>query len=164
MILPENFRKPDSDRLDIPAIFTSSSEKDTFSLGKKLGLLLEKGNVVALRGELGAGKTCFIKGIASALFIEENPCSPSYTIVNEYEGSLANGEKTSVYHIDAYRLGGNDDFMEIGGKEIVFGDGISLIEWSERINDFITPGAFIVDIKIKSDTERLISIYTETNK
>jgi tRNA threonylcarbamoyladenosine biosynthesis protein TsaE len=126
-------------------------------LGKRLSPVLQKGDVVALRGPLGAGKTCFIKGIARGLGIEEEITSPSYAIITEYE-CLVDGEKLPVYHIDAYRLGGDDDFSAIGGEEIVFGNGISIIEWSDRIPDFIPSGAYRVDFKIIDDNKRSIKM------
>ena len=147
---------------EIPLIYTSKGAEETSALGEQLAPLLEKGGIVALRGPLGAGKTCFIKGIARGLGIEEEITSATYTIISEYEGTIpAEGKACPVYHIDAYRLRGNDDFSAIGGEEIVFGDGISLIEWSERIGDFISPEAIQVTIEIKGNGERLIRIYRE---
>ena len=144
---------------DLPAIFLSSSPEETFSLGRKAARFLGKGSVVALKGELGSGKTCLAKGIAKGLGIEEELTSPTYTIISEYELISGSGETVPVYHIDAYRLGGNEDFSYMGGEEIVFGNGISLIEWSERIFSFIPPEALKIDIEIVNDDKRLIRIY-----
>ena len=152
----------ESSPFELPRVFTSSGAEETISLGERLALLLEKGSIVALRGPLGVGKTCFIKGIARGLGVEEEITSPTYTIISEYEGVLR-GQPAPIYHIDAYRLRGNDDFSAMGGEEIVFGEGISLIEWSERIPAFIPPEALRVDIEIKEDEERLIRIYRERN-
>ena len=91
----------------------------------------------------------------------ENITSPSYTIISEYEGTLEGKEAVRVYHIDAYRLEGNDDFSAIGGEEIVFGNGISIIEWSDKIPDFIPFSAIKVDIEIKEADKRIIRIYRE---
>ena len=146
--------------IDFPAFFTSLSAEETLTLGERLGSMLKKGSIVALRGPLGSGKTYFTKGIARKLGINEEINSPSYTIVSEYEAALT-GEIIPFYHIDAYRLRGDDDFSAIGGEEIVFGNGISVIEWSERIPAFIPTGAFRVDIEIKGDNERFIRIYRE---
>ena len=145
-------------------VFISSGAEETFALGKRLAPLLEKGSIIALRGPLGAGKTCFVKGIARELGVEEELTSPTYTIISEYEGILCRtGELVPVYHIDAYRLSGNDDFSAVGGEEIVYGKGISLIEWSERIPAFIPPEAFRVDIEIQEDDKRLIRIIRNKN-
>ena len=114
---------------------------------------------MALTGPLGAGKTCFAKGIASGLGISENVTSPTYTIISEYEGTLRGKESIPFYHIDAYRLRGNDDFSTIGGEEIVFGKGISVIEWSEHIPDFIPAYAIEVDIEIENGNKRIIRTY-----
>ena len=129
-------------------------------MGKRLASLLSKGSIVALKGPLGAGKTCLAKGLANGLGIVEEVTSPTYTIISEYEAVIS-GEKTPIYHIDAYRLEGNDDFTAIGGEEIVFGEGISIIEWSERISDFIPGEALRVDFEIVSNEERLIRVYKD---
>ena len=144
---------------EFPASFISSSPEETFFLGTQAAKFLGKGSVIALKGALGAGKTCLAKGIARGLGIEEELTSPTYTIVSEYEYINGYGETIPVYHIDAYRLDGDDEFTSMGGEEIVFGKGISLIEWSERIPSFIPPEALKMDIKIVKDDKRLIRIY-----
>ena len=155
-------------RFDLPITVICSSPEETFALGKELARLLKSGSVVALKGILGAGKTCLAKGIARGLGVEEELTSPSYTIISEYmvnfSGKQASADSLSLYHIDAYRLGGNDDFSAIGGEEIIFGKGISMIEWCERIPAFIPPGALMVDIQIHEGEKRLIHIYWEDNK
>lgn len=147
-----NLIQPEASPISLPACIQSSSAEETLSLGRKLALMLEKGSIVALSGPLGAGKTCFVKGIAAGLGIEDEITSPTYTIVTEY------GEAAPFYHIDAYRLKGNDDFSAIGGEEIIFGNGISAIEWSERIGGLIPGDAFRVEIAIQADGKRLIRI------
>ena len=137
-----------------PTNFISSLPEETFNYGKKLAAYLSKGSIVALYGPLGSGKTCFTKGIASALGVEDEITSPTYTIVSEHEG-----RDFLLYHIDAYRLTGSEDFYGIGGEEIIYGNGISVIEWSENIENFIPDSAFRVNIKILSDCERQINIY-----
>ncbi|MCL2233965.1 MAG: tRNA (adenosine(37)-N6)-threonylcarbamoyltransferase complex ATPase subunit type 1 TsaE [Treponema sp.] len=140
------------------------SPEETFALGKSLAPLLQKGSIVALKGPLGAGKTCFAKGVACALGVTEDITSPTYTIVSEYEAFLPQGAHLPLYHIDAYRLRGSDDFSAIGGEEIIFAEGISLIEWSERIEDFIPPQALRVDIEITEGERRLIRVYTKGDR
>ena len=131
--------------------------------------MLETGNIVALKGPLGAGKTCFVKGIASGLGVVETITSPTYTIISEYEAFLrkaafpGTSSPVPLYHIDAYRLNGSDEFSAIGGEEIIFGNGISLIEWSERVQEHIPDGAFRVNIEIGKEDLRLISIYQGAN-
>lgn len=150
----------ENSRLNLPLLIKSSSANETFAFGKRLASLLSKGSVVALTGPLGAGKTCFAKGLANGLGIDEEVTSPTYTIVSEYEAVIS-GEETPVYHIDAYRLGGNDDFTAIGGEELIFGKGVSIVEWSERINDFIPREALRVDFELTGDNERRIHVYRD---
>jgi len=159
LIWPENCQN----NLDLPAFVICSTADDTVSLGKALASLLKKGVVVALKGPLGAGKTCLAKGIAMGLGVKEAVTSPSYTIISEYDGVLK-GNSIKIFHIDAYRLAGNDDFSAIGGEEIVFGNGISIIEWCERIPDFIHKDALRVDIQISEDEKRHFHIYLEDGK
>jgi tRNA threonylcarbamoyladenosine biosynthesis protein TsaE len=147
--------------LNLPAFVISTTVDDTVSLGKALAGLLKKGSVVALKGPLGAGKTYLTKGIAMALGVKDAVTSPSYTIVSEYDGVLQ-GNSIKIFHIDAYRLTGNDDFSAIGGEEMIFGDGISIIEWCERIPEFIRKGALRVDIQIINEEKRHFHIYLET--
>jgi len=123
------------------------------------------GSVVALKGPLGAGKTCLAKGIAYGLGIEEEVTSPSYTIVSEHDAAIVDKDDPEkkipvhFYHIDAFRLGGDKDFSDIGGEEIIFGNGISVIEWSERIPSFIPNDALRVDINILEDEKRDILLH-----
>jgi tRNA threonylcarbamoyladenosine biosynthesis protein TsaE len=148
--------------------YISSSPDETFNFGRQLANSLKNGSIIALTGVLGAGKTCFTNGIALGLGINEVITSPTYTIINEYDGFLysddkGSREKIKFYHIDAYRLSGNEDFTGIGGEEIVFGAGISVIEWSDRIPDFIPDIAYKVDIEILENNTRSIKIYRESN-
>lgn len=153
----------ENSRINLPLFFVSSSPEDTFALGKRLAALLKRGGIIALRGPLGAGKTCFIKGIAEGLGVEEEITSPTYTIVSEYECFPDTGPSVPLYHIDAYRIKGNEDFTAIGGEDILFGNGISVIEWSENIPGFIPPEALRVDIELKEGEKRLIHIYQAEN-
>ena len=155
---PTSPDKINSFKIDLPGVFYSSSPEETFALGSCVSQILKIGSIVALRGALGSGKTCMIKGIAKGLGIEEELTSPTYTIVSEYELTAGYKEPVPVYHVDAYRLGGNDDFSCIGGEEIIFGRGISLIEWSEHIPSFVPPEALRIDIEIVKDDKRLIRI------
>ena len=114
---------------------------------------MHQGSVVALRGGLGAGKTWLTKGIARGLLISEEITSPTYTIISEYRGKLP------LYHIDAYRLQGDDDFSALGGEELLYdGRGVSVIEWSERIPNSIPEDAIIIEMEILEGTKRRIRI------
>jgi tRNA threonylcarbamoyladenosine biosynthesis protein TsaE len=123
------------------------------AVGEKIAAGLGKGSVVALRGGLGAGKTCLAKGIARGLGIREDLTSPTYTIVSEYAaGALP------FCHIDAYRLEGDEDFRALGGDECLSGGGIAVIEWSDRIPGSIPPSAVVVSIGILEDGRRSIDV------
>lgn len=111
----------------------SHSADQTRRLGAHLGRLLRAGDVVCLRGELGVGKTCLVQGIARGMDIESHVSSPSFTLVNEY---VASNSGLRVYHIDLYRLeDARSEALAIGLEEYLYGDGVSIIEWSERAWD-----------------------------
>ncbi len=130
----------------------SHSEKETEELGRKFGSSLRRGDLVSLVGSLGAGKTVFAKGIARALGISEAIVSPTFTLVQEYEG------REKLYHLDLYRLSGEDEFESMGGEDFLYPDGITLIEWAEKIEEMMPSDAFTVTISILSDGTRDISI------
>ena len=113
-------------------IFESRNESDTESLGERLARSLpEGGTVVALYGELGAGKTAFVRGMARGLGITDLVVSPTFTIVNEYSGIR------DLFHFDMYRLGGAEDLFDIGWDDYLERGGVCAVEWSENV-----PGAF----------------------
>jgi ATPase, YjeE family len=114
------------------------------------------GTVIALRGDLGAGKTVFAKGFARGLGVDEEVTSPTYTIVSEYEGRLR------LHHVDAYRLSSGEDFESIGGEDLVSDSGgVCLIEWSERVAASLPASAAIVAIEPSEDGSRLVRIEGE---
>lgn len=117
-----------------------SSVKDTIELGKKLGNLLNPGDIICLRGELGTGKTYFTKGIAAGLKIDEPITSPTFTIVNEYEGRL------KLFHFDVYRVNDIDEISAIGFDEYIFSDAVSIIEWADYIKELIPEECIWVSI------------------
>ena len=130
----------------------SNSPQETIAAGRKIAGLLSPGSVVALKGTLGSGKTLFASGVAGGLGVKENITSPTYTIINEYENSPV------FYHIDVYRLKGDRDFQEIGGDEIINGDGISVIEWSDLIPKSLPDKALTISLEITGPSSRLIKI------
>lgn len=112
--------------------FDSNSFEDTFELGKKIGESAKPGSVYTLVGDLGVGKTVFTQGVAAGLGITEPVNSPTFTIVQVYdEGRLP------FYHFDVYRIGDSEEMYEVGFEEYVYGDGISLIEWANLIEDIL---------------------------
>lgn len=113
------------------ASFISKSHNETLKFGIELGKLLKPGDIVCLDGELGAGKTVLTKGIAKGLGIGKEVTSPTYTLINEYPG------KVSLYHFDLYRLEDEDELFHIGGEELLYGQGVSVIEWASRAKDLL---------------------------
>ena len=131
----------------------STSDAMTLQIGEDLGRKLQKGSVVSLRGSLGSGKTVLAKGIAKAIGIKEAIVSPTFTIVQEYDGS-----SMKMYHLDLYRLSGEDEFESMGGEEFLYPDGITLIEWSEKIEDMLPEDTVYISITINEDQSRNIEI------
>ena len=130
----------------------SRSAEETQALGYEFASTLKRGSVVSLEGSLGAGKTVFAKGIARALGITEAIVSPTFTLVQEYEG------KEKLYHLDVYRISGEDEFESMGGEEFLYPDGITLIEWAEKIKDMLPEDTIYVRIEILPDQAREITI------
>ena len=125
----------------------SFSEKDTYDLGYQMGKQANPGEVITLIGDLGVGKTVFTQGFAAGLGIKEPVCSPTFTIVQVYdEGRLP------FYHFDVYRIGDESEMDEIGYEEYAYGDGVSLIEWANLIED-ILPERYI-KVEISKDNTK----------
>jgi tRNA threonylcarbamoyladenosine biosynthesis protein TsaE len=146
--------------------YISGSPEETEALGENITRILWKkrpvgGSVIALTGGLGAGKTCLVKGIARGMGIDETITSPSFTIVNEYDAFL-NGQRFPLYHIDAYRLNGDEDFENTGAAEYMGGLGIAIVEWSERIPQSIPADAINIAIEITGPQNRIIRIHDES--
>ncbi|HEY8350682.1 MAG TPA: tRNA (adenosine(37)-N6)-threonylcarbamoyltransferase complex ATPase subunit type 1 TsaE [Clostridia bacterium] len=126
--------------------FRTNSVADTVELGRKLGSMLQKGDNVCLFGDLGTGKTAFTSGIAKGLGISGYITSPTFTIVNEYEGRLP------LYHFDVYRIGDADEMIDTGYYEYIDGDGVTVIEWADLIREILPSERIEVCIK-KDDHE-----------
>ena len=138
----------------VEKVIITKSEKETFDLGVELAKSLRKGSVICLRGDLGAGKTVFSKGLCEGLGVAECISSPTFTIVNEYEG-----EKLPVFHFDMYRINTFDDLYSTGFFDYLDSGAVLVIEWSENIIDFIEDESLItIEIKRLGDTEREITI------
>ncbi len=121
---------------------------ETLKLGEIIGKSLNPGSIIALVGDLGAGKTVLVKGIAKGLGIDEEPNSPTFVIMNSYEGRLP------LYHFDLYRLSDEEELLGIGYDEYFFGDGVAAVEWADRIKDIFPEHTINIDIKIpESESE-----------
>ncbi len=121
-------------------LYTDSAQ-ETIELGKKIGSMLKKGDILAMQGTLAAGKTTITKGIALALGVEDTITSPTFCLISEYEG------KIPLYHMDVYRLNGSDDFINLGAEELIYGNGVSIIEWSEKIMDTLPKKTIIIRLE-----------------
>jgi len=110
--------------------FITNSENETEELGSRLAEKLESGTVIAFTGDLGAGKTAFTRGLARGLGITERVTSPTFTIVNEYEGG-----RLPLFHFDMYRLGSSDELFDIGWEDYLTRGGVCAVEWSENVVD-----------------------------
>lgn len=121
------------------------NEEETKQIGYKLGKLLNKGNVICLIGDLGAGKTTLTQSIAKALEVDDYITSPTFTIVNEYEGRIP------LYHFDVYRVGSSDEMYEIGFDEYIYGQGVCIIEWANLIEDILPQNYLYIQMNYKED-------------
>lgn len=132
----------------------SHNERDTISLGKRFGLQLKPGDVVAVYGELGTGKTRFIKGICEGLGVHEHVASPTFTIVNEYR--FPGG---TVYHFDFYRVNSTQEIRDVGFEEYANSDGVCLIEWADRAKELLPGRRYDVLLTLgDNENERAITI------
>ena len=130
------------------AVFISRSAEDTLNFAKEYAATLNKGDVVLLNGDMGAGKTVFAKGVALGLGIEDEVTSPTYAYMNDYYGKL--------YHYDCYRLKSGAQAEGLGLTDYFYGDGVCLIEWSENIADAIPEKTRTVSIKKIDENTREI--------
>ena len=132
--------------------FTTKTPEETIELGRKIGRLLKKGDIIAMQGTLAAGKTTITKGIAESLGVLDTITSPTFCLISEYEG------KMPLYHMDVYRLEGTDDFENLGTDAMLYGDGVSIIEWSEKIMDALPKKTIILKLEPQEDGSRIVTI------
>ena len=133
--------------------YTTAGEEQTEALGVRLGQLIQPGAVIAYTGDLGAGKTAFTRGLARGLGCRCRVTSPTFTIVNEYDGP------TPLFHFDMYRLGSSDELFDIGWEDYLARGGVCAVEWSENVDDALDEDAIRVDIRRGAqDDQRVISV------
>lgn len=134
--------------------YQSNSAADTERVGAELAAQLSAGAVVAFTGDLGAGKTAFVRGMAKGLGISDRVTSPTFTIVNEYEGG-----RLPLFHFDMYRLGSAEELFDIGWEDYLSRGGVCAVEWSENIRDGLETDCLQVDIRRgESENQRIITI------
>ena len=133
--------------------YLSHSPKETEHIGEMLGRRLRPGTVVAYRGGLGMGKTAFTRGLARGLGCAGRVTSPTFTIVNEYDGA------TPLFHFDMYRLGSSDELFDIGWEDYLTRGGVCAVEWSERVDDAMPADTLWVAIaRGTGESDRIITI------
>jgi len=129
--------------------FKSTSENETMRLGTMLAKLLEPGTVIALNGNLGAGKTRLVQAIASAMGVDRSEVnSPTFVLIQEYQGQLP------LYHFDTYRLKDTDEFLELGADDLMYADGVCLIEWADKVIEVLPHDLLQIEIKHTTETAR----------
>lgn len=133
----------------------TKNEESTINLGKMIGRALVPGDVINLNGDLGAGKTYLTKGIAKGLEVEDYVTSPTFIIVNEYQG------RVPLYHFDVYRINDIYEMYEIGFEEYLYGEGICIVEWGNMVSEMLPKGAINITINRIDENTREISITDE---
>jgi len=133
------------------------NEGETANLARKLGKLVEPGDIICLIGDLGAGKTTFTKAFALGLEVEDYVTSPTFTIIQEYEGRIP------LYHFDVYRIEDLREMEDIGYEEYFYGDGVCVIEWAQIIKDLLPKNYLQIEIR-HMDIEKREICLTATNK
>ena len=130
--------------------FITNSPAETEAVGASLGQKLKPGTILAYRGDLGAGKTAFTRGLARGLGCDEIVTSPTYTIVNEYLSG-----RLPLFHFDMYRLGSSDDLWDIGWEDYMDRGGICAVEWSENVDDAMEDAVFVTIEKLGPEQRRI---------
>ena len=134
------------------ATFISNNPAETEAFGRQLANRVGPGSVLALKGELGSGKTQFVKGLVAGLGSKAPATSPTFTIVHEYAGG-----RLPVYHFDFFRLHDHQSVVRLGLDDYFFGDGVSVIEWADRFPELIPGHALWISFEIKSENARTIT-------
>ena len=132
--------------------YESRSAEETRRIGEVLAERLKSGDVVATIGELGAGKTCFLQGLVRGLGVTETATSPTFVMMNQYRGRLP------VYHLDAYRTESLTELLDLGLEEFLYGDGVTVVEWADKLLPLLPPHAIVVTISGLGDEPREIVI------
>ena len=138
--------------------FITNSPEDTEALGERLGKILTPGTILAYRGDLGAGKTAFTRGLARGLGCTQQVTSPTYTIVNEYLGG-----RLPLFHFDMYRLRSSDDLFDIGWDDYLDRKGICAVEWSENVADAMEDPVTVTIEKMDENSRRITVERSEQN-
>jgi tRNA threonylcarbamoyladenosine biosynthesis protein TsaE len=138
-------------------ICTNSAEETT-ELGERLGMLLGPGDVIALFGDLGAGKTTLTKGIAVGLGLSADIHSPTFTLIHEHHGAVP------LYHVDLYRLAGEAEIETLGLEEYIYSDGVTIIEWADRMKSMLPKNRLDITLRMLGDTERELTFEADSER
>lgn len=132
-----------------PFEFVAANESQTHQVGLTIASALQPGDVIGLVGNLGAGKTRLVKAIATGIGADpDDVTSPTFVLIQEYHGRL------TLYHFDTYRLADSDEFLELGADELLYGDGVCLVEWSDRVADVLPADILRIEIEHVAETTR----------
>lgn len=134
------------------------SPEETQAYGRRLAASLGPGDCVGFDGELGSGKTCLIQGVCSGLRVEDVVTSPTFILINEYEGRTAEGGALPVFHFDLYRLGGEDELIDLGCDDYFYGTGLCLVEWASYAGDLLPEMSVRVTIAPVDETTRRLTV------
>jgi len=140
------------------SIVTTRNVKETLAVGEQLGRRLERGDVVALYGELGSGKTTLTKGIARGLRIQAEVFSPTFTLIHEYPGRLP------LYHVDLYRIQDEEEIWNLGIEEYLYGEGVTVIEWADRMQSLLPSVRLDVSLRAIGEEEREIEFRAHSER
>jgi len=135
------------------ATFISNSPAETETIGRQLASDVNAGSVLALKGELGSGKTLFTQALVAGLESDATVTSPTFTIVHEYQSG-----RLPIYHFDFFRLDNRESAVPLGLEDYFFGDGVSVIEWADRFPELIPEQARWISFEIKSESQRIITV------
>lgn len=138
-----------------PVVFQSRSESDTDQLGRALARVLPPGTTVALHGTLGAGKTRLVRAVAEACGVDATTVvSPTFVLCHEYHGT-----ERPIYHFDVYRIADDDEFLELGPDEYFESNGITFVEWGERVQNCLPRSRWEIEISVDGDQDRTMTIF-----
>ena len=150
-------------RKGINMVYVSNSEQETLEIAQSFSMNLNYKDVVVLSGELGAGKTRFMYGIAKYFGIEDQICSPTFTIVNEYKVSNMKNNIDKIFHFDVYRISDSEEFEDTIGLDY-FSQGLCIIEWGKNIQDILPSNTYYIDIQKDDENQNTRKIYIRQGK
>ncbi len=136
----------------------SRSPDETIKIGEAIGQTANPGDLVLLRGQLGTGKTCLTQGILWGLGGTEYARSPTFVLMSQYEARM------TLYHIDLYRIGSIQELEILGLEEVIFGDGVTVVEWAERSGDLFIENGLNIEISYDRTDNRIMNLYTNNDK